>query len=46
MKVLVRELVSNSEMTKSYRACRDKAERFGKVFVLKNNKPERKNYVS
>lgn len=40
MKVLLRELVSNSEMTQSYRACREKAERFGKVFILKNNKPD------
>jgi PHD/YefM family antitoxin component YafN of YafNO toxin-antitoxin module len=33
-------IVSNSEMIKNYKACREKAENFGKVFVLKNNQPD------
>ena len=32
--------VSNSEMIKNYKACREKAEDFGKIFVLKNNQPD------
>ena len=27
-------------MTKNYKDCRDKAEYFGKIFVLKNNQPD------
>lgn len=30
-------LVSNSEMIKNYKACRDKAESLDKLFILKNN---------
>ena len=33
-------IVSNSEMIKNYKACREKAESCGKVFVLKNNQPD------
>lgn len=33
-------IVSNSEMIKNYKACREKAEICGKVFVLKNNQPD------
>lgn len=33
-------LVSNSEIIKNYKACREKAEIFGKIFVLKNNQPD------
>ena len=33
-------IVSNSDMNKNYRSCREKAESFGKIFVLKNNQPE------
>ena len=40
MNILTRTIVSNSEMIKNYKACREKAEGFGKVFVLKNNKPD------
>ena len=31
-------IVSNSEMIKNYKGCRDKAEKFGKLFILKHNK--------
>lgn len=40
MRILIETLVSNSEMIKNYKDCRDKAERFGKLFILKNNKPD------
>ncbi len=33
-------IVSNSDMIKNYKACREKAESLGKVFVLKNNQPD------
>lgn len=37
MKISTKSIVSNSEMIKSYRACREKASHHGKVFILKNN---------
>lgn len=40
MKVRTRTLVSNTDMLKNYKDCREKAEKFGKVFVLKNNHPD------
>lgn len=30
-------IVSNSEMIKNYKGCRDMAEKLGKLFVLKHN---------
>lgn len=33
-------IVSNSEMIKNYKACREKAEKLGKIFILKNNQPD------
>ena len=40
MKILAKEIVSNSEMIKQYKACREKAESLGKIFILKNNQPD------
>ncbi len=40
MNISAEAIVSNSEMIKNYKACREKAENFGKVFVLKNNQPD------
>lgn len=40
MNILSRAIVSNSEMTKNYKSCREKAEEFGKIFILKNNQPD------
>lgn len=40
MKVLTSAIVSNSDMIKNYRVCREKAETFGKIFVLRNNQPD------
>jgi PHD/YefM family antitoxin component YafN of YafNO toxin-antitoxin module len=40
MNISTRAIVSNSEMIKNYKSCREKAESFGKIFVLKNNQPD------
>jgi len=40
MNILTKAIVSNSEMIKNYKDCREKAEYFGKIFVLKNNQPD------
>ena len=33
-------IVSNSDMLKNYKNCREKAEGLGKIFILKNNEPD------
>jgi len=40
MNISTKAIVSNSQMIKNYKACREKAESIGKIFVLKNNKPD------
>ena len=40
MNISTKAIVSNSEMIKNYKTCREKAESFGKIFVLKNNQPD------
>lgn len=40
MLIRTKEIVSNSDMIKNYKTCRDKAEVHGKIFVLKNNQPD------
>ena len=40
MKISTKAIVSNSEMIKNYKTCREKAESFGKIFILKNNQPD------
>lgn len=40
IKVFTRAIVSNSDMIKNYKTCREKAESFGKIFILKNNQPD------
>ena len=40
MNISTKAIVSNSEMIKNYKTCRDKAESFGKIFILKNNQPD------
>jgi len=40
MNISTKAIVSNSEMIKNYKACREKAEELGKIFVLKNNQPD------
>lgn len=40
MNIFTKAIVSNSEMIKNYKTCREKAEELGKIFVLKNNQPD------
>lgn len=40
VKLTAKAIVSNSDMIKSYKSCRAKAGTFGKIFILKNNKPD------
>jgi len=40
MIISTNSIVSNSEMIKNYKSCRDKAEGYGKIFILKNNQPD------
>lgn len=40
MKISTKAIVSNSDMIKNYKVCREKAESFGKIFVLRNNQPD------
>ena len=40
MKILTEAIVSNSEMIKNYKSCREKAETFGKIFILRNSQPD------
>lgn len=40
MKIFSQAIVSNSEMAKNYKGCREKAEKLGKVYILKNNQPD------
>ncbi|MEI6577919.1 MAG: hypothetical protein WCN92_00490 [Eubacteriales bacterium] len=40
MKISTKAIVSNSDMIKNYKACREKAEIEGKLFILKNNQPD------
>ncbi len=37
MKILKEGIVSNSDMIKNYKLCREKAESTGRLFVFKNN---------
>jgi len=40
MNILTKAIVSNTEMIKNYKYCRQKAEGHGKIFVFKNNQPD------
>lgn len=40
MNISTKAIVSNSDMIKNYKSCREKAEELGKVFILKNNQPD------
>ena len=40
MKISTKAIVSNSDMIKNYKTCREKAEDFGKIYILKNNQPD------
>jgi PHD/YefM family antitoxin component YafN of YafNO toxin-antitoxin module len=40
MNISTKDIVSNSDMIKNFKACRDKAEKCGKIFIIKNNLPD------
>ncbi len=40
MNISTKAIVSNSDMIKNYKSCRDKAQINGKIFILKNNQPD------
>lgn len=40
MNNIPKAIVSYSEMTTNYKACRNKAESLGKVLILKNDQPD------
>ena len=40
MKILTKTIVASSDIIKNYKACREKAETYGKVFIFKNNQPD------
>ena len=37
MKIIKESIVSNSDMIKNYKSCREKAENTGRLYVFKNN---------
>jgi len=40
MNISSKAIISNSDMIKNYKTCREKAEDFGKLFIIKNNQPD------
>ena len=40
MNIFTKAIVSNSEMIKKYKACREKAGVLGKIFIMKNNQAD------
>ncbi len=40
MNIFDKAIVSNTEMIKNYKICREKADSLNKVFILKNNQPD------
>ncbi len=40
MNISTKDMVSNSEMIKNYKTCRERAEISGRLFILKNNQPD------
>ena len=40
MRLSASAIVSNSDMIKNYKSCRERAEELGKIFILKNNQPD------
>lgn len=40
MKITAKSIVSNSDMIKNYKYCRNMADTYGKIFILKNNQPD------
>ncbi len=40
MNILTESIVSNSDIIKNYKSCREKAENLGKIIIMKNNQPD------
>ncbi|MHB1454256.1 MAG: type II toxin-antitoxin system prevent-host-death family antitoxin [Saccharofermentanales bacterium] len=40
MKISTKSIVSNSDMIKNYKTCREMAEVHGRIYILKNNQPD------
>lgn len=40
MKISTKSIVSNSDIIKNYKSCREKAELNGRIYILKNNQPD------
>ena len=40
MLILSTAMVSNSDMIRNYKVCAQKAEKYGKIIILKNNQPD------
>ena len=40
MNIFTKAIVSNSDMIKKYKGCREKAEELGKIFIMKNNQAD------
>lgn len=40
MRILTRSIVSNSEMIKNYKTCREKTDDLGIIYIFKNNQPD------
>ncbi|MHB8962949.1 MAG: hypothetical protein ACYC5K_07315 [Saccharofermentanales bacterium] len=40
MKISTKSIVSNSDMIKNYKSCRERAELNGRIYILKNNQPD------
>jgi len=40
MKISAKSIVSNSDMIKNYKTCRELAELKGRIYILKNNQPD------
>ena len=40
MNIKTGSIVSNSEIIKNYKTCREKADQLGKIFIFKNNQPD------
>ena len=38
MRIPAQAIVSNSDVIKNYKTCREKAEKLGRLFIVKNNK--------
>ncbi len=40
MRIPAKSIVSNSDMMKNYKSCREMAELNGRIYILKNNQPD------